>query len=445
MGIMWAVRRPASGESTSTSELTLMPELNFDGHNTLYATHGLHAFAAKCPPQLVWYGLRYYSKRGDMVLDPMAGSGTTLIEARLLGRHAIGYDIDPLAVLLSRVKSRPLRDSAIENAYHLIRERFVKDFTQWQRGAVPDSIKRRATPPDFHNRDYWFNEDVAAGLAILAYHIASAAIRNNLKEFMWATFSSLILARTSVANARDIIHSRHHHYEHSEPPDVLRKFDQRMQRMRRHMTEYWSLCEEREQTFVHMGMGDARKLPLKDGQVDLIFTSPPYATALDYPRAHFLAIPWMEEAFGLSVEQYMKRGSEYIGSERGRLPDDFAIDTTIENFASARAAVKQLSERSIRQAKLVQRYFQDMYQSLYEMKRVLRKGAHAILVVCPSHIRKVQIPTHTILIDMAENMDLPLKKEHIRVIDERKRLLPYMQKEFGKRMSTEYVLIFEKK
>src|SRR5438477_12573291 len=104
-----------------------MADLNFTTQNTLYATHGLHAYAAKCPPQLVRYGLRYYSKPGEVVLDPMAGSGTSLVEARLMGRHAIGYDIDPLARLVAQVKSRQVHDRQIEQAYEAIVRRVVKD------------------------------------------------------------------------------------------------------------------------------------------------------------------------------------------------------------------------------------------------------------------------------------------------------------------------------
>jgi DNA modification methylase len=90
-----------------------MHDLDFDRHNTLYGSHGLHAYAAKCPPQLARYGIRYYSKRGETILDPMAGSGTTLVEARLLGRRAIGYDIDPLAKLIAEVKSQPSETSQL--------------------------------------------------------------------------------------------------------------------------------------------------------------------------------------------------------------------------------------------------------------------------------------------------------------------------------------------
>src|SRR5688572_26944015 len=100
-----------------------MPDLNFEGHNTLYATHGLHAYAAKCPPQLVRYALKYYSKRGDQILDPMAGSGTTLVESRLLGRDCIGVDIDPVARLIAKVKCTPVSDERIGKAFNKLEKR----------------------------------------------------------------------------------------------------------------------------------------------------------------------------------------------------------------------------------------------------------------------------------------------------------------------------------
>src|SRR5215510_469475 len=76
-----------------------------------------------CMPMLrsvLRYGLRYYSKLGERVIDPMAGSGITLVEARLLGRNVIGYDIDPLARLIAQVKSRVVTSLEIDVAYDMV-------------------------------------------------------------------------------------------------------------------------------------------------------------------------------------------------------------------------------------------------------------------------------------------------------------------------------------
>ena len=88
----------------------LASELNFHGEKGNYASHHLHAFAARFPPQLPRAFIRGLTGQGDIVLDPMMGSGTTVVEAWLEGRRGVGLDIDPLALRLCRVKTTPLSD-----------------------------------------------------------------------------------------------------------------------------------------------------------------------------------------------------------------------------------------------------------------------------------------------------------------------------------------------
>ncbi|MBI1762943.1 MAG: hypothetical protein HYR56_16055 [Acidobacteria bacterium] len=268
-----------------------MPNLDFEGQNTRYATHGLHTYAAKCPPQLVGYGLRYYSKPGETVLDPMAGSGTTLVEARLKGRHAIGYDLDPLARLIAKVKAQVLNDNEIERAYEALASRTMRDLAALKTNRMTRALQQRGQLPEFVNRDYWFLPEVANALALLAWHIKHLETTQPVREFFWVAFSSLILAKTSVANARDIIHSRHHYQAHTQPPDVLGKFAKRIKQMRKQANEFQTLCAQAPSAKVEARLGDARKLRLRSETIDLVFTSPPYVTALDYTRAHFLTVP----------------------------------------------------------------------------------------------------------------------------------------------------------
>ena len=421
-----------------------MPNLNFDGHNTLYATHGLHSYAAKCPPQLVKYGLQYYSKPGETVLDPMAGSGTTLVESLIMGRSALGFDIDPLARLIARVKCRPIDDDVIAKAYAEVRERTEQDLKRLGSVITPSAVRHRATPPDFPNRDYWFGPDVTDALSLLSFHIGETQMSQACRDFLWVAFSSLILAKNSVANARDIIHSRHHFYQHPQPPDVLLKFDARIKAMRKQLLEFRELCSRYPDAGAQVRAGDVRHLRIGDETIDLIFTSPPYATALDYPRAHFLAVAWMQEALGVTLDDYKSRASQYIGSERGALPREIEIDDRLDQLDLTKVVINRLAKRSVRHATLTHRYFVDMYEALNEMRRVLRDRRHAIIVVCPSHIRKLEVPTHEVFAEMGDAVGLALKRQYQRTINERLRLLPYMKEAFGKRMSTEYVLIFQK-
>jgi hypothetical protein len=191
-------------------------------------------------------------------------------------------------------------------------------------------------------------------------------------------------------------------------------------------------------------MGDARGLRIRTETIDLVFTSPPYATALDYPRAHFLAIPWMRGVLNVGFDEYLSRAPAYIGSERGRYQGDFKLCPKLKRYEAAHSVLDRLAESSPKQAKLTQRYFLDMQKVFTRVARVLKDGGHAIVVVCPSHIRKVEVPTHKVFFQMGRELGLVRRQLYTRTINERRRILPYMLEAFGKRMDTEYVLVLQK-
>ena len=87
----------------------LSNDLDFHSKNSSYASHNFHSFPAKFPPQLPLKFITDLTDPNEIVLDPMMGSGTTILEAYLTERKAIGFDIDPLALLIARVKTTPLK------------------------------------------------------------------------------------------------------------------------------------------------------------------------------------------------------------------------------------------------------------------------------------------------------------------------------------------------
>lgn len=418
---------------------TRQPKLDFAASDTLYATHALHAFAAKCPPPLARWAIEAFTRPGDTIVDPMVGSGTTLVEAVLLGRSAIGTDIDPLARLIAKVKSTPIDLAVLDEATDALLERF-------ERGPV-EPIDGPSEVPVVHRLERWFDPTVVNDLVRLKRCIRAADVHSDVRDFFYLAFSSLITARTSVANARDLVHSRHHYRPHPTPPDVRTLIRRRLRTMGRQMAEFVAaLGPAPLATRATVLADDARNLSLAAASTDLVFTSPPYCNALDYTRAHTFSVGWLADVLHVSQADYVRQGQRYIGSERGarsgpppRPPDVPLVDDLIT----------AVTARDARRGLIVARYFADMWQVLAEVHRILRPGGWLVLVICPSHIRKVEIPTHLAFVEIARALDgsgTGFTCEEIveRTLDDRRRLLPYMREAFGSRMRSEFVVLLRK-
>lgn len=407
--------------------------LDFSAAGHLYATHGLHAFAARLPPPLARWAVESFTDAGDYVLDVMCGSGTTLVEGLLTGRRALGVDIDPLARLIALTKATFVEPAAVL----ALAEKIERSLAQ---APLDDSWR-----PSLPRLEYWFREDVSRDLARLKNGIrATTSHQSPLRSLAWTVFSSLIVARTSVANARDLVHSRHHYREWPENPDVPRRFLRQLRRAARMMQEL------EDQMHAHaapvlLGGCDARDLLLADGAVDLTFFSPPYVSALDYPRAHMFSVAWLSDVLGVDADQYRLDARRYIGTDRAALAEattEQPLPPTT-GWRTVDEIVDQLIQAPER-AWTVHRYFRDMATVLAECARVTRPGGHVVIVVCPSNIRRVRVDTHDVFATLAPVVSdgrLEIEDTYSRTIHDRRRVMPYLEQSFGERMRTEYVVV----
>ena len=98
---------------TDITKVSNLDSLDWESKDasTRYLTHSYHPYSAKFIPQIPRYLISNLTNRNDLILDNFVGSGTTLVESKILGRRAIGVDINPLACLVAKVKITNIQEA----------------------------------------------------------------------------------------------------------------------------------------------------------------------------------------------------------------------------------------------------------------------------------------------------------------------------------------------
>ena len=101
--------------------------------NAERATHLLHPYPAKLLMHIPFFFLAnsILSREGDVVADPFCGSGTVLLESQLAGRRAVGADSNPLARLLTAVKTSPIPLAAVDRGIDRLLSRISRALPKW--------------------------------------------------------------------------------------------------------------------------------------------------------------------------------------------------------------------------------------------------------------------------------------------------------------------------
>jgi DNA modification methylase len=390
-----------------------------------------HAFPAKFPPELPRLFIEHLTEVKDIVLDPMAGSCTTLLEAAFLQRDSLGFEIDPLSLIVGRAK---FQHFSAEDAFHSGNSIVYKAAASYQneKKYLEDQLKARFDEETSGFLDYWFLKETQLELLALIREIENLE-DGAIKEFLKLVFSGIVITKSGgVTLARDLAHTRPHRVLTRTPPSVFNEFSKKLFKNLQNL-------EEIPPSTVRLEKADARVMPLGDKRVDLIVTSPPYANnAIDYMRAHKFSLVW----FGYKIGDLKETRKRYLGAESlekvelGLLPD----------FANGKVA--RLKERSEKRGKILHRYYSEMSQVIKEMFRVLKPGRACVIIVASSILCDLDVETQLCLAEIGEHQGFELVHIGERNIDRNKRMLPtsHFKKtsRIETRMHNEYVLGFWK-
>jgi hypothetical protein len=337
---------------------------------TQHLTHNIHRYSGKFIPQIASRAISLLTQKGELVVDPYCGSGTMLLEAALLGRCAIGIDLNPLAVLIARTKITPIPAERLRwlhrHLANLLTERGERDLLPLFRATTKVQDGDIERDPRFHDDWYrkWFKPPVLADL--IAIDLAIGSIEEKaLKNVARVAFSD-ILRKSSNA--------------HSGYPNVM--FDKnapdRPSPIRAFLKTLECVCEmvgslakiETRWADVRVVHGTAVALPLEDCSADAVVSHPPYIGSIPYAEYGILSLRW----FSVDPKQLDR---ELTGGRR-------------------------------QSPAVVERFREGYGRMLAETARILRPGRHAFLMVGNPVVRGQTVDLAAMTISLAQEAGLQL-------------------------------------
>jgi len=347
---------------------------DFKEANTKEFTHNFHTYPAMMIPQVARRLISLYGKNAKTLLDPFVGSGTCLVEASLTPhiKEAYGFDLNPLAVLISKTKITPLNIQEVEK----ILEKVLNS-------------KEHNGIPKFKNLEFWFKPEVINQLSILK--VAINKIQNkDIKDFFLVIFSETIRNVSNTRNGEFKLYRMSQESLEKYSPDVFAEFKKIAIRNIGGLREY--IAAAKTGTLIRPEFGDSTKdLPLKPESIDLIVTSPPYGdsrTTVAYGQFSRLALQWLDYEDANTLDKRLLGG---IASKN--------LDITI-NSPTLKETLKKIIEKDPKRARDVLSFYEDFDKCVIQLNKVMAKNGYICFVVGNRTVKGINIPTDKIMAEM---------------------------------------------
>ncbi len=337
------------------------PSVRADEEATRTHVHGFHTYAARMHPGTARRLVESFSKPAGRVLDPFCGSGTVLVEAMVLGRDAVGVDLNPLAVELSRVKTRPTTESERCQLLELAKQ--VEASAEERRRSRAGPTRRYGSLDRelFDVHVLLELDGLRAGLDALPRGASRCAL-----ELVLSSILTKVSKQPGDTSAERVARRIAGGF-------TLRMFVRRAEELARQQAEFAALLPPSVPS-TEVALGDARRLDaVLDRSVDLVVTSPPYPGVYDYLEQHAARLRWL------------------------------ALDATA--FAAREIGARRLLE-PLGNEGAAKAWCSDHEQCLRAIARVLVPGGTAVLLMADSAIGDVPLFADRITRELAERAGL---------------------------------------
>lgn len=419
------------------SDLTSYPRLR---------TRKIHAYAASFGDNLARDLIIANTEEGDVCLDPFSGAATALIQARLLGRSAIGIDIDPVAALIGRVSTTQYSDDEIKNLYASVTKK-INEITptlsemilsnhMCEPGCQISINGLSASVPPNEKLRFWFAPIQRLLLAMLVA-ISESYDNLNHRDIVNLAISSAIIHKwpATISQARDIDHSRPHRVlrDNLTLASQIGVFDKALRCIMRTLHKLNKFAKDDH--ICKAIEGDAVKVldQMKPNTIDYVLTSPPYFNAIDYPRAHKFSQWWLwPYRSPLASELYF--GLRPHGKKSNYIEQCISI---IPHYMKQIDQLKKVSSPSY---SALCRYIMDINAVIKGLSYVLKPGRQLTFVLANNRIKGIEVPVVRIVCELLCNngfQSVSVEKRHIL---RNRRRYPFGLRGFKGLMDSEYII-----
>jgi len=358
---------------------------DYSGEKTKSYTHGFHTYPAMFIPQVARRLLLKYSKKGDVVCDIFCGSGTALIESKLLGRNAYGIDLNPLAVFLAKVKTTEIDTSILYKQYLQLLNKIEK---------IKDT---EIEIPNFFNINFWFKEDVIIKLAKIKKAIKE--INNEkVRNFFMVAFSETVRLCSNMKSGEFKLVRIPEDKLKNYTPDVNNIFRKKVEANISGMEEYNKAADKN--VWIKVIYGDSSKDNIiKENSIDCIITSPPYGdskTTVAYGQFSRLSLQWLDILDNPDTASKVDNellGGKSIKELKHNINSKYLNDT-----------IDEIAKKDEKRAKEVMSFFIDLEKCLKQAYKMLKLNKFFCIVIGNRSVKQIRIPTDFIIAEMCENI-----------------------------------------
>jgi len=360
--------------SKKLSEINSTLMLNMRNSSSNEFTHGFHPYFAKFHPIIPRFFINNYAKSGDVILDPYCGAGTTLVESIIKNHSCYGIDANPLAVLISKVKTTPLSKEQ-KNLVKKLNSKIAQlcKISDGQTVFSNNTMNHdEMWYPRIPNVNKWFKKDAFNELALIINKINEIE-DEEVKNFCKVAFSRIIIKVSNQSGESRYV-SVSKHYKFGMAADLYQKQINFMLRKIDTISNFNGMAT------VILSDTRSQNIDIETNSIGLLITSPPYLNSWDYGLYHKFRYYWL-----------------------GYTKDD------IKKFYNVEIGSHLRSQRENNDTVL--KYREDMDLCFNNFNRVMREtGATMVFVNAPSIVDKKYIDTNSIIIEIARKYNFNVEK-----------------------------------